>query len=135
MNSGTKQNEKIETFAPAELIRMLRLALEEAGIIVPLSITPMRGVAELDGTDTERKDYGSLSCKCELIVPDSLADYVVEVVTHVLRDTRFAGFLSRLVIFEIDEHYRLGQDSLSELVNRRGPAWRSRRLSTRKNEC
>ena len=117
MNSGAKRNEKIETFAPAELLRMLRFALEEAEIVIPLSVTPVRSVADSYGTDTEKKDTGSLCCKGELIVPDSLADYVIDVVTHLLRDPRFAGFFGRLVILQIDENYHVGQNSPGEVVD------------------
>ena len=120
---------KIETFAPAELLRLLRLALEEAEIVIPLSVTPVRSVADSYGTGTEKKDTGSLCCKGELIVPDSLSDHVIDVVTHLLRDPRFAGFFSRLVILQIDESYHVGRDSTGEVVDRPRRAGRSRRIS------
>ena len=59
---------KIETFAPAELLRLLRLALEEAEIVIPLSVTPVRSVVESYGTGTEKKDTGSLCCKGAFLI-------------------------------------------------------------------
>jgi hypothetical protein len=100
-----------------------------APIVIPLSATPIRGVAESYGTGSEKKDTGLLCCKGELIVPDSLADYVIDVVTHLLRDPRFAGFFSRVVILQIDENYHVGGNSPNEGVDHPRRTGRFRRVS------
>ena len=123
---------KIELFAATELIRLLMLALEKAGVLAPLSITPTSEVSEAHQTKTGQKETVYAYCKCELIVPDALTDHVVEVVARLPKDLRFAGLLSRLVILEIDENYYLGSTPLDELVNRPQPTQRSRRLPSRK---
>ena len=123
---------KIELYAATKLIRNLLPALERAGVLVPLSITPMSQVSDADQTKTEQRESVYTYCKCEIIVPDSLADHVVEVVARLPKDLRFAGLLSRLVVLEIDENYYLGSIPLGELATRPQPIQRSRRLPGRR---
>jgi hypothetical protein len=118
---------KIELSAAAKLIRMLLPALEQAGVRAPVSITPLSEV-----TEPHQTKAGCPFCKCELIVSDSLADHVVEVVARLPRDLRLAGLLGRLVILEIDENYHFGLTPLGQLVDGPQPTQRSRGLPGRK---